>query len=56
MQTKSVFLECPICKTAIKGLAYACSECATMYCISCTVKRAKCNEPCPKCAKPLQLG
>jgi hypothetical protein len=55
MQGKVTFLVCPTCKKDIKGTAYACPECATMYCISCAIKRAERNEPCLKCKKPLRF-
>jgi hypothetical protein len=55
MHSKPVFLECPTCKAAIKGTAYACPECATMYCIGCAIKKSQRNEPCLTCGKPLKF-
>jgi len=56
MQSKPVFLECPTCKAAIKGAAFACPECAAMYCIRCAIMKSERNEPCIKCNKHLQFG
>ncbi len=49
-------MQCAKCKEAIKGTAFVCHECSTIYCIRCAIMLSERKEPCSECGKQLQFG
>nr|MDO8086501.1 hypothetical protein [Candidatus Sigynarchaeum springense] len=46
-------MQCAYCKATIKAAAYVCPECATFYCMRCTIVLSERKDSCSKCGKPL---